>query len=108
MIDTARKEKLYLDTSVPSAYFDERSPERKQATESFWKKLANAYIDAEIFPERFKDDGRHVAVATVNEVNYLVSWNFKHLVNVKTRKMVSLQNLIKGYRALEIVAPPEL
>ncbi len=33
------KSRIYLDTSVPSAYFDERTPERQQLTREFWSKI---------------------------------------------------------------------
>jgi predicted nucleic acid-binding protein len=76
--------KVYLDTSVISALFDERSP------------------------EHYKDDAIHVAVAVVNNTDLLISWNFRHLVKVKTRRMVNLVNEVLSYPHIEIIAPPEL
>ncbi len=144
---------VYLDTSVISALFDDRTPERKRFTEEFWrnlenyrvcvstvvkeeinavseelrermmdkisgfeilestvevKNLAEEYIRRIIFPERYKSDAIHVAVAVVNDIDFLISWNFKHLVKVKTRRMVNLVNEISGYPTIEIIAPPEL
>lgn len=38
-----KKETLYLDTSVPSAYYDERAKERQDATIKFWKEVLPNY-----------------------------------------------------------------
>ena len=149
-----KKEKLYFDTSVPSAYYDGRTKERMELTREFWDKvgsyelyvstlvldelnqvvpmnlkdnllklvdkciilklddevedLAEAYVKAGILPQKYFNDALHIAVAVVNGVNFLVSWNFKHFVNVKTRQMVNLVNLKEGYGVIEIIAPPEL
>lgn len=70
--------------------------------------LAERYIDGGVFVRRDLNDARHVAVATIAEMDYLVSWNFRHLVKVKTRRMVNEINLAAGYRTVEIVAPSEL
>ena len=70
--------------------------------------LANIYIEKGIFPEKYIDDALHVAVATCHEISYIVSWNFEHLVKVKTRKTVNLVNILEGYKEVEIVSPQEL
>lgn len=147
------KAKVYLDTSVISALFDSRTPERQHLTKQMWelledydvyisevvmeeleavsedkrkliyatvegftvlkvtdeiKGLATEYIRQGIFPEKYFDDALHVAVATVNNASYLLSWNFKHLVKVKTRRLIALVNATKDYQLVEIIAPPEL
>lgn len=70
--------------------------------------LAQQYIDFRVFPGKYFDDSLHVAVAVINNTDFVVSWNFKHLVKVRTRKMVNLVNEMLGYPNIEIVAPPEL
>ena len=70
--------------------------------------LANAYIGKGVFPEKYLNDALHVAVASVYEISYVVSWNFEHLVKVKTRKSVNLVNTLEGYKEIEIVSPQEL
>ena len=70
--------------------------------------LAGAYIKAGIFPRKYLNDALHIAVAVVNGIKFLTSWNFKHFVNVKTRQMVNLVNLKEGYGVIEIIAPPEM
>lgn len=66
------------------------------------------YLGLGVVPERYRDDLRHVAVATVAEVDALVSWNFRHLVNVRTRRAVHAVNLRLGYPLIEIVSPEEV
>ena len=147
------KTKIYLDTSVISALFDERTPERLSMTAAFWSKLddyevfistlvleelerareeirgkmlsivvnfnvlnisekavelANCYLKQGIFPEKYFDDALHVALASENQIGILVSWNFTHLVKLKTRRMVSIVNLQEEYMQVEIISPPEL
>lgn len=72
------------------------------------KELAEEYIKEGIVPEKFKNDAIHIAIATVNNIDALVSWNFKHLVNIKTREEVNLINKNKGFKSIQIIAPPEL
>lgn len=145
--------RIYLDTSVISAYFDDRTPERKALTRAAWERfgahdvhlstlvleeiggappplrekmlaavsgftvltvsdaareLAEKYTEQGIFPEKYFDDALHVAAASVSRVGILLSWNFSHLVKVKTRRMVALINAMENHMPVEIIAPPEL
>ena len=144
---------IYLDTTVISALFDKRTPERMIQTRQFWEyvneyntyvselvideieaasqplqdkmlkkisgfsllsitdevqHLAEAYIKNEIFPEKYLDDALHTALASTNRIGILLSWNFVHLVKVKTRRMVAIINAIHNYSPIEIISPPEL
>lgn len=54
------------------------------------------------------EDAVHIAIAAVNGIDVLVSWNFKHIVNVKTKREVNAINLLNGYGQLEIVEPSML
>lgn len=126
-----RKMRVYLDTSVISALFDKRNPERKSLTESFFKEiekfeayiseitiagvkrvpdlelqsklrtttsqflllslsddveqLAKEYIRYGAVPEGYSEDAYRIAIAVINEMDYLLSWNFKHIVRRKTK-----------------------
>jgi hypothetical protein len=149
------KLKIYLDTTVPSAYFDDRAPDRQRLTQSFWnfrmkafdphiseivskeirdtpdpkkrkrmealvasiatldlipeaRELAKEYLKYGIFQEKYLADANHVAVAVLNGIGYLLSWNFRHLVKVKTRREVNLVNALHGFEPIEIISPPEL
>ena len=148
------KQKLYLDTSVISALFDERNPERRSLTESFFSEIENFEVfistitiaeientpDKEI-KEKMKDkitsfsvltisddveelsidiiesgainksyseDAYHVAVAIINEMDFLLSWNFRHLVRRKTKDIVRMICTLNNLRQIEIITPAEL
>lgn len=66
------------------------------------------YTATRVVPLRFRNDLRHVAIAAVGRADALVSWNFRHLVNVRTRRVVHSVNLRLGYPLLEIVSPEEV
>jgi len=147
------KTKIYLDTTIVSALFDKRTPERMLQTKQFWehitsydvhisdlvtdeimaasqplqdqmlervstftslsitnavKHLAGIYLKNDIFPDKYSDDAVHTAIASTNNIPILLSWNFAHLVKLKTRRMVTLINAIHNYNSIEIIAPPEL
>lgn len=54
------------------------------------------------------EDAVHIAIATVNSMDILVSWNFRHIVNLKTKREINAINLLNGYGHLEIVEPSML
>ena len=70
--------------------------------------LALEYLKAGVVPVKFEDDAKHVATCTVHRVNHLVSWNFKHLVNVRREAGFNAVNLLQGYPPVSIVNPKEL
>lgn len=150
------KQKIYLDTSIPSAYLDNREKNRQRITQKWWEdvlfdkyevyiselveaelgdtkdrnkrlelleivkgikslkitieaeKLAQTYVNNGIFPEEYIDDAMHLAIATLNDIEMVVSWNFIHLVNHETKRKVIAVNLLNGYREIEIESPLEL
>ena len=148
------KLKVYLDTSVISALFDERNPERKSLTESFFEEIENfeTYIsditiaeiektpDEEIknnmkekitqfsvltisdeieelakeivrrgaINESYSEDAYHIAITIINEMDFLLSWNFRHIVRKKTKDIVRMISTLNNLRQIEIITPPEL
>ncbi len=70
--------------------------------------LADEYLEAGVVSTAFEDDARHVAICTVHRVNHLVSWNFKHLVNVRRAAGLNAVNLLQGFPPVSIVNPKEL
>lgn len=48
--------------------------------------LVERYVQEGVFVRRDINDAKHVAIATTADMDYLVSWNFRHLVRVKTRR----------------------
>ena len=65
-------------------------------------KLANHYIDEKVVGKTSFDDCVHIAVATIQKADILVSWNFKHIVNVYRIRGYNSVNLKAGYQTLEI------
>ncbi len=70
--------------------------------------LLSEYEASAVIPARYQNDLRHVAVASTAQVDALVSWNFRHIVNVRTRRAVHSVNLRLGYPLIEIVSPEEV
>ncbi len=70
--------------------------------------LAQAYLKANVLPKKSEEDARHVAVATVHNLDAVVSWNFKHLVNLRRIRLINLINEEMGYKHIEIVSPHEV
>ncbi len=70
--------------------------------------LTRAYLNAEIVPKKYSDDAGHIAFATVHAADVLVSWNFKHIVNLRSIEAFNAINDRMGYRHLEIRSPKEL
>ena len=148
------KLKVYLDTSVISARFDKKNPERRSLTESFFLKmedfepyiseitvaeiqktldsvlrgkmielislfsiislsdevegLTDKYIRHGAVSREYKEDAYHIAIATINEMDCLLSWNFKHIVRRKTRDIVRMVNSLNNLKSIEIMTPAEL
>lgn len=67
--------------------------------------LVNEIIATGILTEKSIEDCQHIAVAVLNECDVIVSWNFKHLVNIKTIQGVRKITQLKGFKDIEIVNP---
>jgi len=146
--------RVYLDTSVISALFDDRNPERQGLTSSFFnildrfdvhiseltlaemertpdrdlarkmrdavagmtvleiteevEDLADEYVGQGAVPDSYPADAMHIAVASVNGMDYLLSWNFRHLVRRRTRDVVDMVNTMRSMRHISIATPAEL
>jgi predicted nucleic acid-binding protein len=71
-------------------------------------KLANTYIVEKVVGRTSLEDCRHIALATINKVDVLASWNFKHIVNLDRIKGYNSVNLRLGYQMIEIRSPKDL
>ncbi len=146
--------KIYLDTSVMSALFDDKNSERKALTEEFFSKiviyniyiseltvaeiektpdqtlrskmkqlikgfsvleisesveeLAKEYVKYGAIPESYPEDAYHIAIAVLKEMDYLLSWNFRHIVRKRTKDIVRMVNTLRNLKQVEIIAPGEL
>jgi len=70
--------------------------------------LANAYLKEGVVAEGSLSDARHMAIATVERVDILVSWNYKHIVNINRIRLLNSVNLKLGYPVIEIRSPREV
>ncbi|HEX3125948.1 MAG TPA: PIN domain protein [Thermoanaerobaculia bacterium] len=70
--------------------------------------LAEAYLSTGVIGAAHLEDARHIATATVQKVDVLVSWNFKHIVNLDRIRGYNSVNLRLGYTLLEIRSPLEV
>ena len=71
-------------------------------------RLAQLYVAADAIPDRYQDDARHIAVAATNDIAVVVSWNFRHMVNVARKRQINSVNLREGYPLLDLVSPWEI
>jgi predicted nucleic acid-binding protein len=81
--------------------------ERIQLTEEAIE-LADTYIAEKVVGKTSLEDCRHIALATINKVDVLASWNFKHIVNLERIKGYNSVNYRLGYPMIEIRSPKDL
>jgi len=67
--------------------------------------LATEYIDEKVVGKTSYSDCLHIALATIYRADYLISWNFKHIVNVTRIRGYNSINIKNGYKILEIRSP---
>jgi len=150
-----KKETLYLDSSVPSAYFDDRVQWRMEETQEWWhnelpkyevfisptviaeitdtrnekrreelldlilnfpqgqfsteiEQISQGYLNQKIIPQSSSPDALHIAFASFYKIDFLVTWNCRHLAEGHRRKQVKLFNTSAGIYVPEIVTPLEL
>ena len=70
--------------------------------------LVAKYEAVKILGARFRADMQHIALATIAEVDALVSWNFKHIVRLEKIRLFNAVNVESGYRVLSIRSPREV
>ena len=70
--------------------------------------LAEKYLKEKVVTKKFRSDALHIAIATNKKVDVLVSWNFKHIVNLNRIRQYNSVNLKYGYTMLEIRSPMEI
>lgn len=145
------KLKLYLDTTIPSAYYDTSKPVRQLITQKWFEndassydlymsvtavdeidevvniikrqnirqliinckiiilelsekavQLADEYLNKGAIPKSEPEDAYHIAIASVNHINALASWNFRHIVSVNPIRKIHEINMKHGYPIIEI------
>ena len=70
--------------------------------------LAKAMIQNKLMPSRFAEDALHIAIAAANGMDYILTWNFRHINNVQTKVMI--ENFLEscGYEPPLVCSPEEL
>ena len=69
--------------------------------------LATTYITERLVGQTSYADCLHIALATINRADFLISWNFKHIVNIKRIQGYNSINIKYGYKQLDIRSPRE-
>ena len=72
------------------------------------KRMAGVYITKGIIPAKFIDDAIHIATATVNNLDFVISYNMGHIVKTKTMVGAGIANLREGYRQIGLSTPTEV
>ena len=143
--------KLYLDTTIPSSYYDTSKQERQILTKEWFHNeaenyelytsiitideidrlsnelkreniknliidynvkvitsstdsvsLSEKYIKMGAIPKSEPEDALHISIATINNIDFLASWNFKHIVSINPIRKIHEINLQFGYNLIEI------
>ena len=70
--------------------------------------IRDEYLKAKILSQKSKSDAEHVASATIANADFIVSWNFKHIVNFDKINGFNSVNLKNGYKIISIYSPKEV
>jgi len=101
LIDAPNNVKKYLE-SIPTNHI--KTLKRNDEVDF----LSAKYIEYKVIPDKCFNDALHIAFATIENVDILVSWNFKHIVNYDRILKYNSVNLMFGYKHLEIRNPKEV
>ena len=71
-------------------------------------RLRDAYLEARIVDSENKADAEHIASASIADVDFVVSWNFKHIVHYEKISGYQAVNLMNGYKEIRIYSPKEV
>ena len=70
--------------------------------------FAKKMVEEGFMPPKAVEDALHIAVATLNGMDYLLTWNFKHIANATIRYKIERMCRLAGYEPPIICTPPEL
>ena len=102
-LEKASPEKFKQMSSLISQYSIISLPVTEEA-----KRLADIYVSEGVIPEKYPTDALHIALSTVNDLDYIVSYNFRHIVKLKTITMTESINLRENYKRIGIFSPTEV
>jgi hypothetical protein len=70
--------------------------------------LADKVIEKEVLPKKSANDSQHIAATIVAGCDYIVSWNMKHMANIRTNKGVRHITIDEGYKEIMLLPPSML
>jgi len=70
--------------------------------------LAGNYVREKIVTAKYQSDALHIATATINKIDVVTSWNFKHIVNLGRIRLYNSVNLKYGHSLIDIRSPREI
>ncbi len=71
-------------------------------------KMADKYIKTGALPRKSHYDAMHAAIASVYNLDALISWNYKHLANLERKNRINGINIQNGYKLIDIITPVEV
>jgi len=103
-------QELEIAPEVVRSQLDELPPDCREyvTLDGEATQLARAYLREGVLTEKSLLDAQHIAVATLCRVDVMVSWNFKHIVNLNRIRLYNSVNLKLGYPMIEIRSPREV
>jgi hypothetical protein len=72
------------------------------------RQLARGLVTEALIPRKAAEDALHIALATVHGMDYLLTWNCRHIANAEIRKVVTAVCSTRGYEPPVICTPEEL
>ena len=72
------------------------------------EQLSKDYSRYGAIPEGYSEDAYHIAIAVINNLDIVLSWNFRHILRRKTKDIVNMVNTINNFQHIEIMTPAEL
>lgn len=70
--------------------------------------LSEEYLNRKILTPKFRDDALHIALASLANVDVLVSWNFRHIVHYDKIRLFNAVNIENGLKSIDIYSPREV
>jgi len=70
--------------------------------------LAEIYQERKILTPKYFNDGLHIAIATISNIDIIASWNFKHIVHYDKIRLFNSVNIESGYKSIDIYSPMEV
>ena len=91
-----------------SGLINEYRPKEIQSSDEI-EDLAQEYLAKKIVPSHKREDALHIAIATVEELDAVVTWNYRHMANLRKAELFYSVNVEMGYhKRLEIITPTEV